>query len=227
MILGVALAAVLAAPLSGSAEDFVAEGQAHYDAGNFAEAAAAFAEAHGRDPRPDYLYRWAQAERRAGNCPAAVQLYRRYLQNDLPMENAEAAEKNLARCGYAEAPPPATPLDESDVGASAVPSPVDHQHPRRPWYADPLGTSLVAVGGAGVIVGVGLGIASARETRSAREATVEEQYIRRAERSDSLRIAAIVTAAVGGALLVGGVVRWAVLARRGRAPTKNALVVRF
>jgi tetratricopeptide (TPR) repeat protein len=230
MIIGVALAVVLAAPQDGSAQPFVAEGQAHYDAGNFAEAAAAFAEAHARDPSPDYLYRWAQAERRAGNCPAAVQLYRRYLDNELPPENVEAAEKNLARCGYAEAPPASTPLDESDANASAVPPPVDVEDRPRVWWADPLGTTLVAVGGAAVIAGVGLGIGSGRQTRLAREATVEEDYILHADRSESLRIAAIVTAAVGGALLVGGVVRWALLARgaRTRRTTRPvSFVLRF
>jgi tetratricopeptide (TPR) repeat protein len=227
MIIEFALALMLAAPQDGAAE-FVARGQAHYDAGDFADAAAEFAEAYSRDPRPDYLYRWAQAERRAGNCPAAAQLYRRYLENDLPPENVDAAEKNLARCGYAETPPPPTPLDESDAGATFVPPASDVEPPPRPWWTDPLGASLVAVGGVGVVVGVGLGIGSARETRLAREATVEEDYIRHADRGESMRVAAIVTAAVGTALLVGGVVRWAVLARtRPGRERAAAFVLRF
>ena len=230
MIVGLALAVVLAAPQEGAAE-FVARGQKHYNAGDFAEAAAAFAEAHARDPRPDYLYRWAQAERRAGNCPAAAQLYRRYLDNDLPRENIEAAEKNLARCGYAETAPPPTALDESDAGAPPVPTPPrDTGEPPRAWWADPLGASLVAAGSVGVVVGVGLGIGSARHTRLARDASVEEDYIRHADHSKSLRAAAIVTATVGTALLIGGIVRWAVVARGGaprRRPNTTALVIRF
>ncbi len=230
MTIALALAVLLAAPADQEAAALIARGQSHYDAGDFAEAAAAWAQAYALDPRPDYLFRWAQAERRAGNCPVATQLYRRYLEYDLHPDNVAAAQKNLARCGWAETPPPPTALDEPDAGTTPVPAPVDEGEPRRAWWADPLGTSLVAAGGVGVVVGVGLGIGSARHTRLARDASVEQEYIRHADLSQSLRIGAIVTAAVGTALLVGGIVRWAVVARGGssrRNASAAPFVIRF
>jgi tetratricopeptide (TPR) repeat protein len=228
MIAAVALAVALVAP---AAEDLVAQGQQHYRAGNFADAAAAFAEAHATDPRPEYLYRWAQAERRAGNCPVAAQLYRRYLGHDLPPENAEAARKNLARCGYTEPGPAETALDTAGEGSAADPPvAVDEPPPPTPpqWWRDPLGTSFVVVGGALVVTGIGLGIGSARQLRLARAATVEDDYIRHAGRLQPMRIAAIVTGSIGAALLVGGIVRWALVARGKTAHARaEGLRIRF
>ena len=213
MITSVALAIALAAPAT---DDLVEQGQRHYQAGNFADAAAAFAEAHATDPRPDYLYRWAQAERRAGNCPVAAQLYRRYLENDLPPENAEAARKNLARCGYTEAAPEETPLDTDEGPTEAPPPRIDEpvEPPPKKWWRDPLGTSLVTVGGVAVITAIGLGAGSARQLRLARAATVEDDYIRHADRLQPMRIAAIVVGSIGGALLVGGIIRWTLVAKQ-------------
>lgn len=199
------------------ARGHVARGEQQYAAGHFPEAAAEFAQAHALDAQPAYLYRWAQAERRAGNCPVAVQLYRRYLRHELPAENVEAAQKNLARCGHAEPvdPPPATVLD-----ASSGPQPrgeVEYDR-RPPWWQDPAGVSLVAIGTAGLAAGGVIGgVAQAHRQRAA-DATVEERYADHEQRFESLRTAAVVTAAVGAALVVGGVIRWAVVARRSRRP---------
>jgi tetratricopeptide (TPR) repeat protein len=149
-----------------------AEGRRHFEAGNFAEAAALYARAHAQDPRPIYLYHWAQAERRAGNCPVAAQLYRRYLEYDVGPENEAAAKKNLARCGYADEPvdtvEPAVPVDEAKVGTPSGPAPRD----RNAWLRDPWGITLVGLGGGGLLAAAILGGGSSAQLDRAGEATV-------------------------------------------------------
>jgi tetratricopeptide (TPR) repeat protein len=208
-----------------------AEGRRHFEAGNFAEAAALYARAHAQDPRPAYLYRWAQAERRAGNCPAAAQLYRRYLEHDVGPENEVAARKNLARCGYAD-----EPVDTAEPAAAASPPPQDRTpapalpHPRA-WLRDPWGITLAGLGGGGLLAAAILGGGSAAEIRRANDAAVEDEYVRHAARADTLRVAAITTGVIGAALLVGGVTRWLLVRRRDRraagAHSAGLLTLRF
>jgi tetratricopeptide (TPR) repeat protein len=211
-----ALAFAPVAPLAAAqpaADAEVERGDAQYAAGHYAEAAAAFAEAHARSGEPSTLYRWAQAERRSGNCAVALQLYERYLRTeDLAPANAEAARKNMARCGHVEAPA------EPDVAAAGPPSD-DHDDdvPRRgAWLADPLAVSLVSAGGAGVVVSLVLGIQSESRRRRANEAAIEADYVRDAERAQSLRVAAGIVGGISAALVVGGIVRWGLLRRRAQ-----------
>jgi tetratricopeptide (TPR) repeat protein len=207
-----------------------AEGRRHFEAGNFAEAAALYARAHAQDPRPIYLYHWAQAERRAGNCPVAAQLYRRYLEYDVGPENEAAAKKNLARCGYADEPvdtvEPAVPVDEAKVGTPSGPAPRD----RNAWLRDPWGITLVGLGGGGLLAAAILGGGSSAQLDRAGEATVEDDYARHADRAGTLRVAAIATGAIGAALLVGGITRWLLVRRRDRRAaqsTTSLVMIRF
>lgn len=207
-----------------------AEGRKHFEAGNFAEAAALYARAHELDPRPTYLYHWAQAERRAGNCPVAAQLYRRYLAHDVGPENEAAARKNLARCGYADEPvdtaePVVTPASEPALDRAPAPD-------RTAWLRDHWALTLVGLGGGSLLAAAILGGGAAAQIQRANDATVEGDYVRHADRAGTLRVAAIATGAIGGALLVAGVTRWLVVRRRDRraAPHGSAggvVVLRF
>jgi hypothetical protein len=193
-----------------------AEGRRHFEAGNFAEAAALYARAHGKDPRPTYLYHWAQAERRAGNCPVAAQLYRRYLEHDVGPENDAAARKNLARCGYADEPVDAPEPAVLEVDATTGATPRGGARRDTTWLRDPWGITLVGLGGGGLLAAAILGGGSAAEIRRANRATIEDDYARHADRAGTLRVAAIATGAIGAALLVGGITRWLLVRRRDR-----------
>jgi hypothetical protein len=84
---------------------------------------------------------------------------------------------------------------------------------------------LVAVGGVGVVIGGSvLGIALSRD-KKAKDAANEGGFV---DRKDSARVqhrVGIAVLSIGGALLVAGVVRWAVVASKGqRTPPSNARV---
>ena len=202
------------------AAEAVATGDQLYAQGDFAEAAAQFALAFEDKPQPSTLYRWAQAERRAGNCAVAVELYRKYLRTpELAPENVDAASKNLARCGHAaqpesvtrprpDTPPPPTPANSRD-----------DVKPLRDRNMDPLAVGLVAGGGVGVVTSIVLGIQAEAQRRRANDAATEDDYVEHGKRAQSLTTAAAVLGSVGGAVLVGGIVRYVVRLRQSQSRT--------
>jgi hypothetical protein len=194
-----------------------------YNAGRFAEASAAFAETYRLDPAPRHIYGWAQSERRAGNCPAAVALYRRYLEQDLPPQNVEAARKNLLRCGHVWDPSDSAQIDLDGLRLSpTTPVPATAHEPTTAaddtsWSKDPWAATLVGFAGGNLVASVGLLGGWSRARSQAEDAPTEGDYARQLERARSLQIGSIVTAALGAGLLVGGIVRYVVVRHRARA----------
>ena len=145
----------------------------------FGEASAVYAEAFEADENPDYLYGWAQSERRAGNCVRAVELYRDYA--ELPISEAarEFAAKNAKRCGgdledTAEPPPPVVEPTPAPAGKSRRRRENDEA-----WRSDALGLGLVAGGSALGIAAVVLGVDSQQQWRLAESAELEATYARK------------------------------------------------
>jgi tetratricopeptide (TPR) repeat protein len=143
---------------------------AAYGLGNYAEAALAYEKAFELKPDPALLYNAAQAHRRAGNRPRAIELYRSFLQVFPRAENREVAERHLAELERASgtetasAPPPAlpsavaTPADPSALPPSAL-APPPAPDPaasvsagaqpalwRRPWFWIVVGAGAVVAG---------------------------------------------------------------------------------
>jgi tetratricopeptide (TPR) repeat protein len=200
-----------------TAEAAFAGGFEHYRAGRYAEASADFARAYRREPDPRYLYSWAQAERKTGNCAVAVQLYRRYLEHDLPTENVDAARTNMLRCGYTwtedDEKVDAVDLDAVDLGIiEQAPLP---ETPSFDWWRDPAGATLFSVGVAGTATAIGLWSAWSFERNAALRARTESLHARHLRRADQMRVAGIVTSVIGVGLVVGGIIRYAVVRRRG------------
>jgi hypothetical protein len=50
------------------------------------------------EPFSPFLFAWAQAERLAGDCPTAVTLYRRFLSEKPPADQAQRARVGLELC---------------------------------------------------------------------------------------------------------------------------------
>jgi tetratricopeptide (TPR) repeat protein len=202
-----------------SAEASFEAGFDHYREGRYAEASADFARAYRREPDPRYLYSWAQAERKTGNCAVAVQLYRRYLEHDLPAENIDAARTNMLRCGYTwteeDEKVDAVDLDAVDLGI--VEQTIDTVEPSSDWWLDPAGASLVAIGGASTATAIGLWAAWSFERNAALRARTESLHARHLQRADRMRVAGIVTSVLGASLLVGGIIRYAVVRRRAKS----------
>jgi len=180
-----------------------------YEDERFGDAARALEEAYAADPAPELLYARAQALRLSGDCPAALELYDAFLASEPPAEAAADAKANRARCAEATAEVPPPTVEEP-------PAPPDRPSPARRWYADPWGGALTGAGVAATVTGaVLLANAHARADR-ARDSQDDATYLRELGSAPTISRVGIGVVAAGGALLTAGIVRYAVLAHRGR-----------
>ena len=93
----------------------------------------------------------------------------------------------------------------------------------KPWYKDPLGGVLVGLGG--VAVGAGVGLVVGASVEKGKNAANYEEFVERNSRVKKMQIAGAITAGVGGALLIGGVVRWSILGARQNARMRSSAMV--
>lgn len=211
-------ACLAAAPAEGETSDdaFVREvaqrvAEALHDE-KYAVALSEIERAEAARPLPDFVFMRAKVEERRGNCVAAVALYDQLLETDLKREDAEVARAGRARCGAKD--------DPADEGPPVDPDP---KPTARPWYADPFGGALVIGGTVAVGVGLGLFVQARADRRSAERADTLMQHERLGDRSKKLGIAAVSVLSVGGALVLGGVIRYVIVSRR--AKTRDRRVV--
>ncbi|MCA9650516.1 MAG: hypothetical protein KC501_11445 [Myxococcales bacterium] len=235
-----ALGLLLASMLVGPAQsDAARRAEAAFEAKDYPAAAQAAAEAYAEQGDPVFLYAQAQAERLGGDCRSASTHYREFLRAVPTGPAAEAARSNIEQCEatLAEVPPEpssSTPKPDagdptttrSDPGAEPLPSATadleglaDEPGPRgeaRPPIRDPWGWALVGVGTAALGTGAGLIAWSRVDARAAAEATDVLSYGERIDRAYVVSRVGIPVLVVGGALVVAGVTRFALLARRRR-----------
>jgi len=199
------------------------EAAGHVKAGRYAQALAVLDRAERDRPHAVFIYVRATIEEQRGNCERAAKLYREFLGHDVPEADAHDALAGEARCREAlglppiEASgqtPPGDPIADpaSDEGDSSI----DTSPP--PWHTDPVGGVLAVVGAVGLGAGVALLVQSRVDRRAAEGATELQLYDDRSQRATRLNTAGIVTLSVGAALLAGGVLRYAIVARRARRP---------
>lgn len=191
--------------------------------GEFAEAAAAFLLAYERTGDPAFLFGRAQALRRAGNCGAAIDVFETFIATEPPEADIRAARDVIEACRSILGQGAVAPLE-----GEAVPEPDEPDEPPRPrpaWPRDVTGGVLLGSGIAiaiagGVVYGSGASQAGARmETEQAYEA--REQRVR------VLGATGVSLMVSGGALLVGSVVRYVIVARRQRAQGGRAVARRW
>jgi tetratricopeptide (TPR) repeat protein len=200
--------------------------QAAFKANDFDAAAAAVEAAYIIEPNPILLYPWAQAERSRGNCAAAVELYRRFLDSDPPEAAATPARENMQRCQEQLEAEAAAQPEETDVVEEVIeedPEPEPEPEPVTPkddapkakaWYADPVGGVLVGVGVVGVGVGAGLMGAGASRAGKAADVETHSEYLDARDKATGLRNGGAIALSIGGALIVGGVVRYVLVAKK-------------
>ncbi len=192
--------------------DVVSRAAGHVEAGRYDEALAVLDEAERTRPYSVFIYVRATIEERRGDCERAAALYREFLEHEVPDADARDARDGEARCREALG------LPASDAPPDAPTPTTDEtfEEPPPPWHTDPLGGVLVVAGVAGVGVGAGLYVQSRVDERAASTATSLQLYDDRSRRAVRLNAAGIATLAIGSALLAGGIVRYALIATRGR-----------
>ena len=215
----------------------VEKADAAWSAGRYAEAAEAYAQAYAETGDIAYLYARAQSQQAAGDCVGATATYEAFIATEPLREAVAAAEAALEECrAQLPAPEPAPePEPEPEPVAAPVgePPPPDRPAPAiPPWQRDPTGAVLVALGSAGVVSGIVLAVVARTEQAEAERSGDIVRYAEHNDRAVALSRASIPVLVVGGALLVGGAVRYGLLARKGRAASARvqlgpSLSIRF
>lgn len=222
-------------------------GLAAYQKGNFEAASEALGKSFELERDVDTLFAWAQAERKLEHCEKAADLYEKLLGFDLPPANRDAVELKRTECLTIVAqqkpraePSPADPKASPPPGEpKAEPSPGEPprvaDHPAvapapgpatggslttRAWYKDPIAIALVGTGAVATGVGAGLLISARSLDGQAKDAKNYFDVKDLSDRAQSRGTLGLVTASVGGALVVGGVV-W-IVSHRG-ATEQHAL----
>lgn len=208
----VLLAALLIGGPSEAEARAATEAASLFESGRYSESARAFEAAYDASGEPAYLFGWAQALRRAGNCKGAIEVLERFLDTNPPSADVAAGQDVIDAChevlglGPAPEPPPPVLVTEPE------PSPRASESVDARWHKDVaggvlLGTGLVAGATAGVLYGV------ARQQASLATGP-ESAFLDRRDRAGSLRNASIGVGIVSAALLTGAVVRYVVVHRR-------------
>ncbi|MCA9706227.1 MAG: hypothetical protein KDK70_10295 [Myxococcales bacterium] len=200
----------------------VEQARQRFEQGRFAEAAALLADLYAIDPRPEYLYSRGQALRLAGNCQEAIGALDAFLATSPPQSDVEDAEHWIARCrehlGATE--PEAPPAIAPEPTPPSSPTQAPDEPPR--WHRDPLAGSLLGLGLVGMGTGAGLvGGAFAMARADAPPGEGQAAHVERQRRVDRLATAGWSTLGVGSALVVGAIVRWAVVRRRSAAHARR------
>ncbi|HEX4462092.1 MAG TPA: tetratricopeptide repeat protein [Polyangia bacterium] len=210
--------------------------QQHYD-----DAIAELREGLAVDPQPDILYALGQAERKKGNCARAIEYYQSCLALVKDPAAAAAIKVQIERCqvkagdaakqqsfevepwpsdspARQAAPTPETPTLTTTTASTATPPPsptssTPSTSPSRAWSRDPLAASAVAIGLGGIIAGgVMVGLAKSRLD----VASDSYQQYSDARGWPGVWAGGIVSLSLGGALVVVGVARYVVVARKAQ-----------
>ena len=197
----------------------VAAGEKAWSEGRWDDASEAFAAAYERTNDPTYLYARAQAERKAGRCDTAVELYEAFVEQSPSAEAKTAAQGYIEECAETEEepePPEPVPPPEAAPRPDPEPPPPDRGDAPRRWYRDPWGGALVGVGLAASVTGAVLVGVAYREAGAADGAGDDRAFGEALDRAQRLERGGAIALSIGGALIIAGVVRWALVGAASR-----------
>jgi tetratricopeptide repeat protein len=101
-----------------------------YESGHYDEAVAELKAGYAMDPRPDFLYALGQAERKRGDCKAAIAWYQKYVDTGLTSQRTVATLMQIDRCkqelaSATPAKPPAPAAPPVHAEPTPVPPPAE------------------------------------------------------------------------------------------------------
>jgi tetratricopeptide (TPR) repeat protein len=187
---------------------------AHVKAGQYDEAVAVIEQAAKTQEHPVFVYVRGFIEEERGHCAEAIEHYDLFLALDVPEVDAREARRRKERCErllQVAAQPPTVPAIDPPL---ADPSPEGSTRVAAPWYADPAGATLVVLGVAGAGTGLGLYLQAQADERAAKRSGTVGGFDRLARRAEALSRGSIAALSIGAALLVAGIVRYAVVGTR-------------
>ncbi|MGH1346732.1 MAG: hypothetical protein ACRBN8_34515 [Nannocystales bacterium] len=207
------------------AEALYLEGLSKFDVGDFEGALEKVEASLAIESTAMSMYAQAQSLNKLGRCREAVPIYNELL-GMLP-ENSVArpvvvdalvsCAARMAEEDEAVVTPPVDLGGSGDAEGGDGSGPVDDQAPRsggKKWFVDPYAPVLIGVGAIGVGVGgYFLGQASQENSKPAEQ---YDEFEAKGERVRQLRVQGGVILGVGGALVLTGAIRYAVLGIRNR-----------
>lgn len=194
-------------PMTPEAKAWYDEAMALYAARDYRAAISALETAYAIDPRREILFAQAQATRLAGDCAAALPIYRRFLATQPPRQQVEATRIAVARC-EASAVTAAAPAPAVVPPVVATPAPA----PSR-WYQDRAGGILAGAGLVGVATGVALLASAFAADEEARALDMRyDAYASQREKAERRWAWGLVSLIAGSSLLAtaGGRYVWVV-----------------
>lgn len=217
--------------------------------GDFDRAEQLVREAHELHPRDDFYYALANIAGARGDCKDEIRYYERYFEEigyeggDYVAERyakpVKRATDRLEEC-RAQVPdpvvtdPPADPTeteietetDPAEDPEGAEPTYDDEHPPKRRWITDPWGGVLVAGGVAAVGGGATAMILGQGRYTDATMAGSEQNFVDEARAGRRTHGIGIGLTVLGSAAIIGGVIRYALVARRNRRLDQARIQVR-
>jgi tetratricopeptide (TPR) repeat protein len=217
-------------------------GRALFMKGDYTQAMLEFERGRDLDPNPDFDYALGQVFVKLGDCKHAMLEYNAFLATDRSTEEVNYARESMALCRKRsqpaiqlerlpeQEPAPAStlataePAESFESPASArAPAPAsavdtDRAVVDRPrWYGDVPGGVLAGAGLVGLASGVTYLVLAERDVAAANSATTVARLQSQAATVDHDRTIGTVAAVAGGALAIGAVVRYTLVARSQHA----------
>jgi hypothetical protein len=204
-----------------AAQPHLERGLRHFEAKDYGRALEEFRAAYDIDPQPALLYTIAQTTRLSGDCRRAIRFYEAFLRTAPSERQALAARQNIERCtaDLKRSPPPSPETQPASAPALVVgpAPPPPPPAPRPSWRSNRAAHGLVLSGVVVAAAGAALwGIGQARIT-SANGATDYGTFVARrgeAANAATLRAVGIAATSAGAALVVAGVLTYALRGRR-------------
>jgi hypothetical protein len=216
-----------------SADEHAKRARVAYDLQDWDKSIHEYQAAYQAEQRPEFLWALAQAQRMGGDYKAAIDSYKAFKRLDVSTTQANAAELQITKCEALEAKKEAeaakaanrakpAPTAEAKTPTTA-PKPTKHEEqPAAPdqehWYSDAFGHILFFTGLA--VSGVGgyfllTGNSDVRNTSGGYDEVTTRQ-----DSGKKKQVIGTGGLAVGGALMVGGIVRYLVVGN-GQSPPER------
>jgi tetratricopeptide (TPR) repeat protein len=185
--------------------------QAHKE-GRFDDARVELEAAYALTPKPELLYALGQVHAKLGRCGDATAYFRRFAATQSDPQVARVIDQAIAACKSAAPPPPAAP-PAAPASSPATAAPPEGTR----WYHDKLGDGLVLAGVAATIFGLVEYRSAVSDLDAAEAATTVTRYLELVGEAHDKRTTALVLTGVGGLLIAGGIVHYALHDRGAEA----------
>ena len=210
-------------------EALAAQAAKKYEADQLDDALELFRRAYKLSKDPRHLYAMAKIELKLHDCPAAVAHLQQFLSSKPGPKATAAAKAEIATCdeelGSSQRSGDGRETPEKDpkpptIGDSSIITkrPISHAPP---WYTDRIGMGLTISGGVALAAGGALFAVAYSKNQDAGEATNKDAHDRLASDAKRYQLYSIISAAAGGALIAGGVVRFMT---RDTEPTRTVTI---